>query len=237
MSENPIQSNTIKDWSQDDRPREKMISKGRFALSDSELLAIIIGSGSVGESAVDLSKRILNDHGNNLNELGKISIKTLVQKYKGVGEAKAINILACLELGRRRQASDSTEKPTISSSKDAFNIFTQYVADHFHEEFWVMFLNRGMKMIKVERIGIGNIKAVLVDARTVIKLALEHNASGVILCHNHPSGTLKPSTADKTVTRDIKKAGELFDISVQDHIIVGDNNYYSFADDGILDQL
>ena len=233
MSEAP-QYQSIKEWSTDDRPREKMLAKGRQTLTDSELLAIILGSGSKGESAVDLSKRILRDHNNNLNELGKITIKELVKKYKGIGEAKAINIIAALELGRRRQDTDPLERSTIKTSKDAFNILYPLVADLPHEEFWILLCNRANKVIHSQSIGRGGVASVAVDVKIILKSALEHLASSIVLCHNHPSGNLKPSNEDIKITKRLKEAGALLDITVIDHIIIGDMNYYSFADEGIL---
>ncbi len=226
--------NSIKSWSADDRPREKMIAKGRQNLTDSELLAIILGSGSIGESAVELSKRILNDHQNNLSELGRISIKDFVKKYKGIGEAKAINIIAALELGRRRQETTPLERIAIRSSKDAFSVLNPLLADLPHEEFWILLCNRAGKVIHKHSIGRGGITSVVVDARLVIKYALEHLASSIILCHNHPSGNLKPSSEDIKLTQRVKDAAALFEIVISDHLIIGDNNYYSFADEGIL---
>lgn len=234
MSNEINKLNSIKTWSADDRPREKMISKGRQHLSDSELLAIILGSGSIGESAVELSKRILHDHQNNLNELGKISIHDLVKRYKGIGEAKAINIIAALELGRRRLTSEPTDKVRITCSRDAFNVLYPLVADLPYEEFWVLYCNRSNKIIHKHFLGRGGVSAVLVDPKIVMKAALEHQASVIILCHNHPSGSFKPSTLDISVTQQIKEAAKLFDITVSDHIIIAENSYYSFADEGII---
>jgi DNA repair protein RadC len=233
MSDSPLYQ-SIKEWSIDDRPREKMLAKGRQSLTDSELLAIILGSGSIGESAVDLSKRILRDHNNNLNELGKITIKDLVKKYKGVGEAKAINIIAALELGRRRQDTDPLQRSTIKSSKDAFNILYPLVADLPHEEFWILLCNRANKVIHSLSIGRGGVASVVVDVKIILKSALEHLASSIVLCHNHPSGNLKPSNEDIKITKRLQEAGALFDITVIDHLIIGDMHYYSFADEGIL---
>lgn len=233
MSDAP-QYQSIKEWSIDDRPREKMLAKGRQSLTDSELLAIIIGSGSVGESAVDLSKRILKDYNNNLNELGKITIKDLVKKYKGIGEAKAINIIAALELGRRRQDTDPLQRPTILSSKDSFNYLYPLVADLPHEEFWIVLCNRANKVIHSQSIGRGGVTSVVVDVKIVLKCALEHLATSIVLCHNHPSGNLKPSNEDIKLTNKLKDACTVFDITVTDHLIIGDMKYYSFADEGIL---
>lgn len=233
MSDAP-QYQSIKEWSIVDRPREKMLAKGRQSLTDSELLAIIIGSGSVGESAVDLSKRILRDYNHNLNELGKITIKDLVKKYKGIGEAKAINIIAALELGRRRQDTDPLQRPTILSSKDSFNYLYPLVADLPHEEFWIVLCNRANKVIHSQSIGRGGVTSVVVDVKIVLKCALEHLATSIVLCHNHPSGNLKPSNEDIKLTNKLKDACTVFDITVTDHLIIGDMKYYSFADEGIL---
>ncbi|MBK8349431.1 MAG: DNA repair protein RadC [Saprospiraceae bacterium] len=234
MAEDLDKLKSIKSWSADDRPREKMLAKGRQTLTDSELLAIILGSGSPGESAVELSKRILKDHGNNLNELGKISINVLIKKYKGVGEAKAINIIAALELGRRRRDTEAMEKEVITSSRDAFQVLYPILADLPHEEFWVIFCNRANKVIHKQPIGKGGVSSVVADTRLVMRSALEHLASMIILCHNHPSGNLKPSAEDIKLTQKVKEGALLFDIHVSDHIIIGDNTYFSFADEGIL---
>lgn len=234
MADDQNKLNSIKNWSIDDRPREKMLARGRQSLTDSELLAIILGSGSVGESAVELSKRILNDHSNNLNQLGKISIKELVKNYKGIGEAKAINIIAALELGRRRQDVEPLDKVKITSSKDAYLFLKPLVSDLPHEEFWVLLCNRANKVIHKQAIGRGGIYSVVVDVRLVIKCALDHHATSIVLCHNHPSGNLKPSNEDIKVTQSIVDAAAIFEISVIDHLIIGDNQYFSFADDYIL---
>lgn len=233
MSDSP-QYQSIKEWSIDDRPREKMLAKGRQALTDSELLAIILGSGSIGESAVDLSKRILRDYNNNLNELGKISIKDLVKKYKGIGEAKAINIVAALELGRRRQETDPHKRHSIKSSKDTFNFLYPLVADLPHEEFWILLSNRANKIIHAQSIGRGGVASVVADVKIILKCALEHLATNIVLCHNHPSGNLKPSREDIKITNTLKDAAALLDINVIDHLIIGDMEYFSFADEGIL---
>lgn len=233
MSDSP-QYQSIKEWSADDRPREKMLAKGRQSLTDSELLAIILGSGSKGESAVDLSKRILRDHNNNLHELGKITIKDLVKKYKGIGEAKAINIIAALELGRRRQDSSPLNRTRITSSKDAFDVLYPLVSDLPHEEFYILLCNRANKVIHIQSIGRGGVSSVLVDVRIIIKFALEHLASSILLCHNHPSGDLKPSREDIRITQKLKEAASLFDITVSDHLIIGDMAYFSFADEGMM---
>ena len=225
---------SIKHWSEDDRPREKMLLKGRQVLSDSELLAIIIGSGSRGESAVDLSKRILRDHSDNFNELGKISIKELIKKYKGIGEAKAINIVAALELGRRRSDSTPLERKKITSSKDAYLILAPYLEDLYTEQFYVLLLANNNTVIRVENISKGGINATIVDVRVVLKAALEYNATSIILAHNHPSGSLKPSQADILITQKLKNGSTFLDLSITDHLIIGNQSYYSFADEGIL---
>lgn len=224
----------IKSWANDDRPREKMMLKGRKSLSDSELLAILIGSGIKGMSAVDLAKRILSDYSNNLNELGKVEPKEYIKKYKGIGEAKAIQIAAALELGRRRQNTDPKEKVIITSSKDAYNYLYTFMADLPHEEFYILLCNHANKIIDKRHIGTGGIAAVVVDIKKVLLPALEHLASAIILCHNHPSGNLKPSNEDLKLTKRIQEAAHLLDIRVLDHIIIGDMNYYSFADEGLL---
>lgn len=229
----PSESNSIKNWSEDDRPREKMLHKGRLALSDAELLAILIGSGSRNESAVDLCKRILKDVHHQLNDLGRLSLAQLMQ-YKGIGEAKAITIAAALELGRRRQASDAPEKIKITSSQDAFNLVQPTLADLDHEEFWILLLNRSNRVIRRENLSKGGIHATVVDQRIAFRKAIEVGASALILCHNHPSGTLQPSESDIQLTNKFKKAGEHIDIQVLDHLIIGTKGYYSFADNGII---
>jgi DNA repair protein RadC len=234
MSQKPTKPKSIKSWSADDRPREKMLAKGRQHMSDSELLAIILGSGSVGESAVELAKRILSDHQNNLNELGKISHRELVKKYKGIGDAKAINILAALELGRRRQAAEPIERNVIKSSRDAFDILYPVLADLPHEEFWVLYCNRASKVLHTQKIGAGGLSAVTVDTKVIVQYAISWQATTIILVHNHPSGSLKPSSHDMSLTEKVKAAARLFDIFVTDHIIIAENKYFSFADEGLM---
>mgnify|MGYP001262190755 CR=1 FL=1 len=234
MTENNPTPNSIKNWSDDDRPREKMMMKGRHSLSDSELLAILIGSGTPGESAVDLCKKILRDFNNNLHELGKADIKTLVRNYKGIGEAKAITLLAALELGRRRQDSDPEIKPAIKSSNDAYRILSAILDDLPHEEFWILLLNKANKVIHKQPISSGGISQTIVEPAIIIRMALNHYATGIILSHNHPSGALIPSQADIAVTQKLKNAAALFGITIFDHIIIGEKAYYSFADEGIL---
>jgi DNA repair protein RadC len=210
-----------------------MLVNGVRALSEAELIAILIGSGNADESAVELSRRILASVTNNLHELGRKTISDL-QKFKGIGEAKAITIMAALELGRRRKESEPTERPKINSSADAANIFKPLLSDLPHEEFWVLLLNRNNLVIDKMIISRGGITGTVIDVRIIMKMALECLACSIILCHNHPSGNLIPSEADKEITRKIKDAGKLFDISVLDHVIVGNNSYFSFADEGLI---
>lgn len=217
----------------DDRPREKLLNKGPSSLSNAELIAILIGSGNQKESAVELSKRILNDVGDNLAELARLTIGDL-QKYKGIGEAKAITIIAALEFGRRRSTSVLNEKPQVKDSKTAYILFQKELDDLNYENFCVLLLNRANKVLKVIKISDGGITGTVVDPRKVFKVALDNNATSIILGHNHPSGYLKPSDSDIQLTKKLKQAGEMLDLHVLDHIIVGDGNYYSFADEGIM---
>ena len=223
----------IKDWAEEDRPREKLLKNGSRSLTDAELIAILIGSGNTEETAVELSKRILSTSGNNLNELGRKSIDYL-QSFKGIGEAKAITIVAALELGKRRKEAEVFSKKTITVSNDAFEYFLPALGDLNHEEFWVLLLDRGNKIQDSFRISQGGISGTVIDVRIILKPALEKQSSNIILCHNHPSGTLQPSQADRLITTKIKDAAKLMDISVLDHIIIGQNKYFSFADEGIL---
>ncbi|WP_337967413.1 DNA repair protein RadC [uncultured Flavobacterium sp.] len=223
----------ISDWSEDDRPREKLMLKGIDALSDAELIAILIGSGSRNESAVDLSKRILASV-DSLNSLGKLSLSQLMN-FKGIGEAKAITIIAALELGRRRRSEDAAEFiKKITSSKSVFEIMQPIIGELPHEEFWVLFLNNSNKVISKVQLSKGGITGTIVDTRLVFHYALETKATGLILCHNHPSGNLQPSNADIEITKKIKIAGESLDVKVLDHLIITETNYYSFVDEGIL---
>ena len=224
---------SIRQWAKGDRPREKLLFKGSEALSDSELLAILIHHGTKEKSAVELAKDVIRMGKDNLNELGKISVKELM-KIKGIGEAKAITIAAALELGRRRQARNSLEKPVVSNSCDVANYLQTTLKDYRHEVFAVIFLNRANKINHFEIVSKGGITGTVADPRIILKRALEEDAVNLILCHNHPSGSLKPSKADEELTAKIKEAAKYFDIKVIDHIIVSDNGYYSFADEGIL---
>jgi len=232
--DNYNQKSTIKNWAEDDRPREKLMQKGKAALSDAELIAILIGSGNTEESAVELSKRILKSANDNLIELSKLSINDLVKHFKGIGEAKAISIIAALELGKRRRSAEVLEKRKINSSKDAFELMYTMVADCLYEEFWIILLNKANKLIKYHNISEGGVSGTVADPKKIFKIALENNATSLILCHNHPSGNLKPSDADVKLTKKMKEAGLFLEILVVDHIIIGDEKYYSFADEGIL---
>lgn len=223
----------IRHWSEDDRPREKLLLKGKAALSDAELIAILIGSGSRNESAVDLSKRILKTFDNNLNALGKSTIDQLLQ-FKGIGEAKAIAIQAAMELGRRRRTEEAVDLLKINSSQSVFEIMQPLLGELAHEEFWIIYLNNANKIISKFQLSKGGITGTLVDVRLVFKTALSLGAVGIILTHNHPSGTLKPSESDKQITQKLKIAGEQLDIKVLDHLIITETNYFSFSDEGIL---
>ena len=232
MQEKPV-SFSIKHWADDDKPREKLLNKGRSALSDAELIAILIGSGSRSESAVELSKRILSSVDNNLNELGRLSIKQLMQ-FKGIGEAKAVTIAGALEIGRRRRGEEFLKVDKITSSKTAFEILQPILGELEHEEFWILYLNNSNKVLQKSQLSKGGITGTLVDVRIIMKQTLELGAVGLILAHNHPSGTLKPSKADKEITQKIKRASESLDIKVLDHLIITQKDYFSFADNHLL---
>ncbi len=224
---------TIKQWNEDDRPREKLITKGKIALSDAELVAILIGSGNREDSAVGLSKKILLSIKNNLNELGKLTVEDLI-KFKGIGEAKAISIITALELGRRRRLEEALEKPKITSSKSVFDVMQPIIGELQHEEFWIIYLNNANKIQLKMQMSKGGITGTLVDTRLVFKKAIELTSTGIVLCHNHPSGTLKPSTSDINLTKKIKNGGDVLDIKILDHVIITENSYYSFADENML---
>jgi DNA repair protein RadC len=223
----------IKDWAVEDRPREKLLKKGLSSLSDAELIALLIGSGTRNESAVELAKKVLKNANNNLNELGKLEIKDL-QKNKGIGEAKAIIITAALELGRRRKHADIIDKQKISSSNDVFELFQPLLGDLPHEEFWILLLNRSNKIIDRFKISQGGVSGTVIDVRLILKLAIEKLASSIILCHNHPSGNKMPSDADDSITQKLIDGGKLLDIKVLDHIIIADTQFFSYADEGKL---
>lgn len=223
----------IKAWAEEDRPREKLMGKGRQVLSEAELIAILIGSGSRNETAVELSKRILSAVENNLNELGKLGVKELT-KFKGIGEAKAISIVAAMELGRRRKEAEIVRKEKIITSKDAYDAMKGKLIDLPHEEFWLITLNRANTIIKKELISRGGVSGTVVDTKIIFKFAVECYASSIIICHNHPSGNLKPSDADLRITKSIKEAGKIMEIPLIDHLIISDTGYYSFTDEGLI---
>ena len=223
----------IKEWAVEDRPREKMVYRGLSSLSDAELIAILIGSGNQDETAVELSRRIMERVKNNLNELGRLNIEDL-KKFKGIGEAKAITIIAAMELGRRRNHSDILEMDKITGSKDVARFFRPIIGDLPHEEFWALFLNRQNRIIDKQRLSQGGLTGTVIDVRLVLKLALEKHATSLIFAHNHPSGNLDPSDADKKITRQLKESAKIMDIPLIDHLIITQGGYYSFADEGIL---
>ncbi|MFW5752309.1 MAG: RadC family protein [bacterium] len=224
---------SIKKWAVDDRPREKLIHKGLHSLSDAELLAILIGSGNRNESAVEVSQNILRMGNNNLNELARFSINEL-QRIRGIGEAKAISIVAALELGRRRKHTEVIQKNKITLSRDVFDFFHPLIGDLHHEEFWIIMLSRSNRIIQKMKISQGGIAGTVTDVKLIMKSALDKLATSIILCHNHPSGNIQPSEADRQITNKLKKSGDLLDIAVLDHVIIGENSYFSFADEGIL---
>lgn len=231
MSENTFFP--IRSWSEDDKPREKLLLKGKTALSDAELIAILIGSGSRNESAVSLSKRILASVDYNLNALGKLSVNQL-NHFKGIGDAKALTIQAAMELGRRRRLEAAVELQKITSSKIIFDIMQPIIGELMYEEFWIVYLNNSNKIIAKSQLSKGGITGTVVDVRLVFKTALELGAVGIILAHNHPSGTIQPSESDKQITQKLKSGGEQLDIRILDHIIVTETQYFSFSDAGIL---
>ena len=224
---------SIKQWKEDDRPREKMLSKGKESLSDAELIAILIGSGNRQESAVDLSKRMLASVNNNLNELAQLTITDLMQ-FNGIGEAKAITIITAITLGKRIRLENALIKPVIKSSKSVFNIMQPKIGNLKHEEFWVLFLNNSNTIINSKQLSKGGLTGTLVDVRMLFKEAIALLATGIIVCHNHPSGKLVPSVADKQLTNKIKEAGLLLDIKLLDHLIICNQGYFSFADENSL---
>jgi DNA repair protein RadC len=224
---------SIKDWAVEDRPREKLLLKGTRSLSDVELLAILIGSGNISESAVELSRRILASVNNNLNELGKNQVADLL-KFKGIGKAKAVSIIAALELGRRRKEQSAADKVIIRQSSDAAGYFRPFLEDLNHEEFWVLLLNRSNTVIDKMMVSQGGLAGTVTDVRLILKMAIEKLASALVLCHNHPSGNMQASEADHKITKKIKEAAALMDITVLDHVIIAHDQYLSFADEGIL---
>lgn len=227
------QNLSIKSWAEADRPREKLLQKGKITLSDAELVAILLGSGSKNESAVNLSKRILKSVQNNINALAKLSVEDLCE-FNGIGPAKAINVIAALELGRRRGKEEILVMDKITRSKDVFDVMWPLIGDLPHEEFWVLYLNNSNKVLHKQLLSKGGITGTMVDVRLVFKKGLSLFATSVILCHNHPSGKLVPSMSDKQLTQKLKKAGTTLDITVLDHLIITENAYFSFADESIL---
>lgn len=223
----------IKSWAAEDRPREKLLLKGTAALSDAELIAILLGTGTASMSAVDVAKSMLQQAGNNLDDLARFTVKDLM-KIKGIGEAKAIAIVSALELGRRRKDSGATDRPKIAVSKDAYDLLRGDLIDIPHEEFWVLLLNRANRVIKKHKISLGGVHGTVADPKIIFKTALEELASGIIVAHNHPSGNLTPSQQDIDLTRKLKEAGKLLEIQLLDHLIVAGKQYYSFADEGLL---
>ena len=223
---------TIRDWAEDDRPREKMLRKGAQSLSDAELLAILIGSGNREESAVELSRRIMHECSDNINELAQLSITDLCKHFKGIGEAKAITIMAALEIGKRRKTSEVVERKKITSSLDLFDLFEPQLVDLPHEEFWVGLLNGANKVIEIKRLTQGGSRQTVVDIPMLLKMALEKSALAVVVAHNHPSGQNRPSHEDEQITRKIKAGCEAIGITLLDHIIIAKGQYYSFADEG-----
>jgi len=223
----------ITDWAVEDRPREKLIQKGMPSLSDAELLAILISSGTKKKSAVDLGRELLSIVNNTLNALGKLSVSDLT-KLHGIGQARAVTIAAALELGRRRKLAEIPESYQIKCSKDVFELFQPILSDLAHEEFWILFLNRSNKVINRMKLSQGGISGTVTDVRIVMKKAIEYLSSGIIVCHNHPSGNLSPSESDNRITMKIKEAGNIMDIQLLDHLIITDKDYYSFADNGLL---
>jgi len=233
MQNYPPNAMTIKSWAEADRPREKMLLNGKHNLTDAELIAIIIGSGNKELTAVGLAQQILQAHTNDLNNLGKASIADLM-KFKGIGEAKAISIVATMELGRRRQMTAIKERPQINGSRSAYNIIAPVLMDLPHEEFWIILMNRANKVLKKERVSVGGTSVTVVDAKILFRKAIEGHATSLILCHNHPSGQLRPSQADLNLTQSLKAAGKTLDINIMDHLIIADGGYYSFADEGVM---
>jgi len=223
---------TIRDWAENDRPREKMLCKGCQCLSDAELLAILIGSGNRDESAVELSRRIMHECSDNINELAQLSITDLCKRFKGIGEAKAITIMAALEIGKRRKTSEILERKKITSSLDLFNLFEPQLVDLPHEEFWIGLLNGANKVIEIKRLTQGGSRQTVVDIPMLLKMALEKSAQALVVAHNHPSGQNRPSHEDEQITRKIKAGCEAIGITLLDHIIIAKGQYYSFADEG-----
>ncbi len=224
---------TIKEWSPQDRPREKMLLRGKTSLTDAELIAILLGSGTSSLSALDVAKKILQHADNSLHSLGHLTVRDLL-KIKGVGEARAVTIVAALELGRRRKEKVIDKRPKVSGSRDAWELFKGDLMDLPHEEFWALFLNRANRVVKKKQISQGGVAGTVADPKIIFKLAIDELASGIIVAHNHPSGNLSASHADIQLTQKLKEAGRLLEIQVLDHLILGGHKYFSFADEGLL---
>ncbi len=224
---------TIKAWAEEDRPREKLSLQGRRSLSDAELIAILIGSGNRNESAVELSKRILHACNKDLNQLARLNIAEL-SRFKGIGEAKAVSIIAALELGRRRKETLSAVRVQVSTSIDVYQAIVSQLKDLNHEEFWILLLNRANKITSRHLVSKGGQAGTIADPKIIFNIALENHAASIILAHNHPSGNLKPSQADLELTQKLRSAGQFLDIPVLDHLIITDQGFLSFADEGIL---
>jgi len=225
---------SIKNWASEDRPREKLLQKGPESLSNAELLAILINTGTANKSAIDIAKDILEKSHQNLLEMGRLSLSD-IKHIKGIGEKKAVTLMASLELGKRRQLASALERPKILSSTDSFNLLSPYLLDKIVEEFYVIFMNAGNYLITIEPISNGGITATVVDARIIFKKALEYaGVTQLIVAHNHPSGNLIPSETDKRLTEKIKEGGKLLDIRLLDHLIIASNSFYSFSDNGLL---
>jgi len=224
---------SIKSWAEEDRPREKLLLKGKHTLTDAELIAILIGTGNTGETAVDLARKILSGNSNDLNLLGRMNVMEL-QKFKGIGEAKAVAIVAALELGRRRKEMKEPEQKKVTSSREAVDLMQPLLGELLHEEFWVIFLNRANVIINKQQISKGGMSGTVADPRMIYKAALDQKAVSIILCHNHPSGNNQPSAADIQLTKNITEAGKVLEITVLDHIIVTQHGFYSFADEGLI---
>jgi DNA repair protein RadC len=231
--ENYINRVSIRNWAEDDRPREKLMLKGKNSLSDAELLAILLGTGNRNESAVDVAKGLLHEVNDNLIELSRQGVADLT-RIKGIGKAKAIIIIAAMELGRRRNEAEVIVKQKITSSRDAYELLHSSIGDLPYEEFWIIMLNKANKVVKKCSISEGGVSGTVVDPKKIFKIALDHHASSIILGHNHPSGNIQPSEADHKITKKIKDAGMMLDVAVLDHLIIGDDRYFSYADEGIL---
>jgi DNA repair protein RadC len=233
MNDEEFKPLTIKSWSPEDRPREKLLLKGTSALSDAELIAILLGSGTSNMSALDVAKRVLAAANNQLHELAKFSVSDLT-KVKGIGEARAVTIIAALELGRRKKDTDTEERLKIGTSGDVYDYISPDLIDLDHEEFWIVLVNRSNRIIKKLRVSVGGVAGTVADPKIIFKKAIEDLASGIILVHNHPSGNISPSQVDRDLTKKMKEAGKHLEIQVLDHIIIGGQKYFSFADEGIM---